>query len=148
MDNLALHVLLIMLELLLPDFHLTLTPLEPTTEGSGGPYLDWINLQVSFKTAGLSADFRWDVMPSELQSFGQQLESIHLHPTSEARAMLQSVESGLLIKIDSRSDGNIIIAYSLQPTPPDGPILKGITGADQSYLPSIINSIDQLIDFH
>lgn len=137
-----------MLEILLPDFKLSIYPLERTSEGAGGPYFDWIKLEVSFETIGIFAKFQWDVMPNELQSFAQQLQFINLHPSSKANATLQGVESGLQISIDGKSDGSLIIIYSIQPTPPDGPKLTGITGADQSYLPDMIAGINKLISFH
>ena len=137
-----------MLEIALPDFRIVLSPLERKIEDSGGPYLDWIHLQVSFQTAGLTANFQWNVMPGELSSFEKQLRSIYLNPTSQISATLESVEPGLYMKVDSNGGGNLIITYSFQPTPPDGPELNGVTGADQSYLPKIIAGISEIINFH
>ncbi|WP_237707300.1 hypothetical protein [Acidovorax sp. NO-1] len=137
-----------MLEISLPDFRIALSPLERKIEGSGGPYFDWIHLQVSFQTAGLTANFQWNVMPGELSSFEKQLRSIYLNPTSQVSAKLESVEPGLYMRIDSNGGGNLIITYSFQPTPPDGPELNGVTGADQSFLPTIIAGISEIINFH
>ncbi|CAN7350706.1 hypothetical protein LJR129_002028 [Acidovorax sp. LjRoot129] len=137
-----------MLELSLSNFDLLISPLEREIEGAGGPYFDWLHVSVCLETPGIFVKFRWNVMPSELQYFAEQLKALDIQPSSKGIATLTSVEPGVQLTVQSKANGSLIIIYSLQPDPSDGPKLTGVTGADQSYLPSMIAGIDQLICFH
>lgn len=121
---------------------------DRTIEGSGGPYLEWFQVQVNASTPGFTAEIEWAVMPKEIQIFRDALTQMNkLLPDTIAE--LKSVEPGieLRLKLGTRGqiDGEFLIANRFHD--PEGAVLQGSFGFDQSYLPKIISEVDSLLSY-
>lgn len=130
------------------ELQMKLEILDRTREGVGGPYLEWLNFKVQATVPGFSADVKWAAMPMELQRFRDELVQMN-KMAPDAKAQLKGIEYGvkLLLKLGSRGQihGEYVISNQYQD--PDGPALTGRFSLDQTYLPSIISEVDELLAY-
>ena len=115
-------------------------------EDSGGPYLEWFQVQVNASTPGFTAEIEWAVMPKKIEIFRDALTQMNkLLPDTIAE--LKSVEPGIELRLKlgtkGQIDGEFLIANRFRD--PEGAVLQGSFGFDQSYLPKIISEVDSLL---
>ena len=81
-----------------PELKLHFDVTDRTIEGSGGPYLEWFQVQVNASTPGFTAEIEWAVMPKEIQIFRDALTQMNkLLPDTIAE--LKSVEPGIELRL-------------------------------------------------
>ncbi len=133
-----------MLELLAPDFSLTIEPKARHVEGTGGPYLDWLDCAVHLRIPGFTAETVWSCMPGELDRFKGELEAIKANLAPGSSATLKGVERNFELRLTLTELGGLMGEYQLQN---EGAKLMGEFGIDQSYLPEMIQGIGRLMRF-
>ena len=121
---------------------------DRTIEDSGGPYLEWFQVQVNASTPGFTAEIEWAVMPKKIEIFRDALTQMNkLLPDTIAE--LKSVEPGIELRLKlgtkGQIDGEFLIANRFRD--PEGAVLQGSFGFDQSYLPKIISEVDSLLSY-
>jgi hypothetical protein len=129
------------------DFRLQMEPVSARCEEPGGPYLEWVDVQIHITVPGIEAEGQWTAMPGELRKFQQQLASMQTQIQSGQQAELSGVESGFELTLRTLDRGAIVGEWRFQPTPPDGACIVGHCGMDQSYLHKLQQGIDSLLSF-
>jgi hypothetical protein len=123
-------------------------PVDRTVEGTGGPYLEWLQFKVQAVAPGFTADIKWAAMPMELLKFRADLVLMDkLVP--DAKAELKGVESGVHILLKLGRHGRIHGEYEIaeQYSNPDGAALRGEFTIDQTFLRNILIEIDGLMGY-
>lgn len=136
-----------MLILVTEDFQLRMAPVSAQFEEPGGPYLEWIDVQINVSTPGIQAEGRWSVMPAELAQFHQQLEAMRTHLGFGQEAELSGVEPGFRMRLQMLKLGAIAGDWRFQPIPPDGAHASGQFACDQSYLDELMRGAEGLRSF-
>ncbi|MFA8328087.1 hypothetical protein [Burkholderia ubonensis] len=129
------------------DFQLQMEPVATRCEEPGGPYLEWIDVQIKLTVPGIQAEGQWSVMPGELRQFQQQIQSMQTQLQSGQRAELTGVEPGFELILRALDRGTIIGDWRFQPIPPDGACITGHCGLDQSFLCGLLQGIESLLSF-
>jgi hypothetical protein len=129
------------------DFQLLIKPVSVQVEKPGGPYLEWINVQVIVTEPGIRAEGRWRVMPGELLQFQQQIQAMYPHLQPDQSAKLAGIEREFELTLRMLDRGAIIGDWRFQPVSPDGACITGSCGLDQSFLPEILRGIESLLSF-
>jgi hypothetical protein len=136
-----------MLSIDIGDFQLRIRPVSVWFEEPGGPYLEWIDVQVKVTDSGIQAEGQWRVMPGELLQFQQQIQSMQVQLQPGQKAELSSAESGFKLVLQMLGRGTILGDWYFQPDPPGGAYIVGRCGFDQSYLGDFIRGIESLRSF-
>ena len=76
---------------------------DRTIEGSGGPYLEWLQFRVQAAVPGFTADVKWAAMPMELLKFRDELTL--MDKISQAGAGFRSLTES----IDTTSPGGLMM---------------------------------------
>jgi hypothetical protein len=107
---------------------------------------DWVRVQVVAAAPGFTGDFEAWLQLSDLQRFKTEVQSMYESVGSPANASLVCAEPDVKIKLEMLPLGSIIGSYRLESERPDGKptALTGAFQLDQSYLPSLVESIDAL----
>ena len=129
------------------DFQLQIEPVSVQIEGSGGPYLEWIDTRINITAPGIQAEGKWSVMPGELRQFQQQIRLMQAQLQPGQSAELTSAEPGFELMLRMLDRGAIMGDWRFQPTPPDGACITGHCGFDQSFLNEILRGIESLLSF-
>ncbi|WP_152969454.1 WapI family immunity protein [Paracidovorax avenae] len=140
-----------MLDIDFDDLKFSMEPLSRQTEGNGGPYMDWLKLEVKVMDGNFSGRVHWLAMPSEIIEFrnkiSQMYESLACGKRDIDAISFSGVEPDFsLVMSVANSVGHIFAHYTLKNSP-DGPTLQGSFGLDQSYLPRWIEALDEMLEF-
>lgn len=140
-----------MLTIEIPACSICFTPLSRNVEEGGGPYLDWIDLQVEISAKKFNGEVRWMVMPMEIQRYKDALidlrDSLLAGSPITKEVNFSGVEPHFSMKLDAVDVlGHMTVSYCLHDFP-GGPTMTGSFEADQSYLPLWIDGLNDLIDF-
>ena len=126
---------------------LQIKPISSQFEEPGGPYFEWIEVQINLAAPGIQAEGRWSVMPLELREFQQQVQAMYTRLQPGQSAKLASVEPGFELTLHMLDLGHITGDWRFQPVRPDsGACITGDCVFDQSLLPEIMQGIDSLLD--
>ena len=128
------------------DFQLQIAPVSAQIEEPGGPYFEWIKVQISLTVPGIRAEGQWSVMPVELREFQQQVQAMYTQLRAGQGAKLASVEPGFELTLHMLDLGAIVGDWRFQPEPPDGACITGRCGFDQSFLPEIMRGIESVLE--
>ncbi|WP_152034601.1 WapI family immunity protein [Paracidovorax avenae] len=134
-----------------PDAIIFINPISRHVEEQGGPYLDWIVLQISISTKAFNGASDWSVMPFEIKKFKDELsffyESLVNGNPSAGSVCFSGIEPHFSLNLELIDlVGHISVKYCLHDFPV-GPKLQGEFEIDQSYLPQMIGDLDDLLDF-
>jgi len=121
---------------------------DRTIEGSGGPYLEWLQFRVQAAVPGFTADVKWAAMPMELLKFRDELTLMD-KMVPDAKAKLKGIESGVTVLLKLGHRGQIQGEYEItdEYSNPNGATLKGEFTIDQSFLRNIIAEVDALLAY-
>lgn len=130
------------------DFKLIFEIKDRTIEGTGGPYLEWLQLRIQAAVPGFTANIEWAAMPHELESFRKDLVQLNQMAT-DAKAELKGTEPGVQINLRLDSLGHIKGEYEISDhyRDPAGAVLHGSFKIDQTYRKSLISKIDELLAY-
>ncbi|WP_124948816.1 WapI family immunity protein [Sulfuriferula thiophila] len=108
---------------------------------------DWVRVQVLVEANGFSGDFEAWLQLGDLTHFANEVGVMYESVGKSSTAVLASAEPDIIIKLEMQSLGGIVGNYSLESERPDGipTVLSGAFNIDQSFLPSLRQSIDSLI---
>ncbi|WP_157768771.1 WapI family immunity protein [Paracidovorax avenae] len=140
-----------MLDIDFDDLKFSMEPLSRQTEGNGGPYMDWLKLDVKVMDGNFSGRVNWLAMPSEIAEFRSNISRFYESLAYGGRDIDSITFSGVepnfsLTMSVANSVGHIFAHYTLKNSP-DGPTLQGSFGLDQSYLPRWIEALDEMLEF-
>ena len=130
------------------DFKLNLEIKDRTTEGAGGPYMEWLLFHVQAVVPGFTADVEWAAMPLELENFRKGVVQMNLMAT-ETKAVLQGTERGLQVTLRLESLGHIQGEYEISADyrDPAGAVLRGSFKLDQTHIKRVLSRIDELLAY-
>ena len=133
------------------DFKFDIEPISRSIEGDGGPYMDWLTINVKITDGNFSGSVQWLVMPTEIQKFKQDLsqayQSLIAGNFDIDPFQLSGIEPQFLLAIGvANAWGHLFAQYTMKDSP-DGPELKGSFGLDQSFIPEWIRDLDALLEF-
>ncbi|WP_152033826.1 WapI family immunity protein [Paracidovorax avenae] len=140
-----------MLDIDFDDLKFSMEPLSRQTEGNGGPYMDWLKLEVKVMDGNFSGRVHWLAMSSEIIEFRNKISQVYESLACGKRDIDAISFSGVepdfsLVMSVANSVGHIFAQYNLKNSP-DGPTLQGSFGLDQSYLPGWIEALDEMLEF-
>jgi hypothetical protein len=125
-----------------------LSPIKRSVEGKGGPYFDWLTLEVSLIRPGFNVVVTWEAMPSEIEAFSKSILEMNKDIEPGKKAVLNGVEENIEIILTMEKNGHIPVNYNFSPPHPnEGPNIKGMFWIDQSYLPQILNQLEILLTY-
>lgn len=133
-----------MIELNAGGLHLVMASIGHRKEGLGGPYLEWIDIKVTVMASGIQAEGFWSVMPDEWRAFVRQLREMQDACKVGLRAELRGVEPNFSMALKMMERGAIIGDWRFQPEM-DGAHVAGPCALDQSYLPSLIQGVEAIL---
>ena len=108
---------------------------------------DWCRVQVTASAGRFTADFDAYLQTADLERFADELEALHRGVVTPALATLASAEPNVYVQLSMQRLGGISGKYELQGEEGAGGTarLSGTFEADQSYLPSLQESVRTLI---
>jgi hypothetical protein len=122
-------------------FSLELSPLRLVDDE------DWVRVQVSAVADVFSGDFEAYLQLEDLRRFKREAEHMYANIGEPREALLTCHEPGIYVRLLSEQLGGIAGTYRLRREHPDIPRaeLSGTFRADQSHLPELTASIEELI---
>jgi hypothetical protein len=112
---------------------------------SAEAYEDWCRLVVRVRVPGFSGKFDWSATISDLQRLTDVLRQFHEGLGSEMDASFDPLEPNVALTFRSDKLGHIAGEYTFDALLGEGPRLTGSFHFDQSYLPHLINELEQLL---
>jgi len=108
---------------------------------------DWVRVQVLIEANGFSGNFEAWLQLGDLERFANEIDAMYESVGESSTAVLVSAEPDIRINLAMQSLGGIVGTYALESERVDGiPIvLSGAFNIDQSFLPSLRQSIYSLI---
>ncbi|MGZ8226109.1 MAG: WapI family immunity protein [Methylococcaceae bacterium] len=108
---------------------------------------DWIRVQVLVEVNGFSGDFEAWLQLGDLERFANGIGAMYESVGKSSTAVLVSTEPDIHINLAMQSLGVIVGTYALESERLDGTptVLSGAFNIDQSFLPSLHQSIYPLI---
>ena len=108
---------------------------------------DWCRVRVLAEVPGFQANFDAYMQGADLRRFRDGMKNMYQRPGEFGEAILTSFEPGISITPAMQNLGGIVGAYKLQGDFVEGgaPTLTGGFAMDQSYLPSLLDGVDQLL---
>jgi hypothetical protein len=106
---------------------------------------DWVRVQLIASAPGFAADFEAWLQLEDLRRFKRQVEAIY--STLAGVAELSSAEPDICLKLAAASMGQVLGTYRFESEYREGgaTILSGAVELDQSYLPALAASVENLI---
>jgi hypothetical protein len=115
---------------------LTLDFSEPDSEG-------WMRCEVIVQVPGFSGKFQCEVLRGEWTCFRDELAKMAKHVGIPSSANLTTIEPGIELHLNMNRMGQIEGRYVLWNfDTPGQPSLSGVFELDQSYLPGLLNEVD------
>ncbi len=113
--------------------------------GVTGEYYDdnWVSVKVSIATGAFTGNFDAAFITHDFVKFRAELQS--LLETLKGEAVFSTLEEQLFIKLEVDDVGHIAVAGTAIDQPGIGTELKFAFDLDQSYLPKIISSLDEIV---
>jgi hypothetical protein len=108
---------------------------------------DWVRVQVLVEVNGFSGDFEAWLQLGDLERFANEIGAMYESAGKSSSAVLVSAEPDIQINLAMQSLGGIVGTYALESERLDGTptVLSGAFNIDQSFLPSLRQSIYSLI---
>jgi len=132
-------------ELNFGKLHMKIDLLNRQIEDRNKPYLDWLVCNVVVSLPNFKGQFRWSVMPSELESLAADLNMMYTEFPTPSKFTFEPVEPNIVLSFELTPTGQIIGSFAFYPDFREEQVLKGSFDIDQSYLPGIIESIRTLL---
>jgi hypothetical protein len=132
-------------ELNFGKLHIKIDLLKRQVEDRNKPYLDWLICNVVISLPNFEGQFRWFVMPSELESLAADLSMMYTEFPTPSKFTFEPVEPNIVLSFEITRTGHIIGNFAFYPDFTDEQVLKGSFDIDQSYLPGIVDSIRTLL---
>lgn len=107
----------------------------------------WVRVQVVLAVNGFRGDFEGWLQLVDLEHFARELDAMYRSVGRQATATLASAEPDIEVKLVMQPLGNIKGTYAFESERLSGTptVLSGAFEIDQSYLPSMRNSVESLI---
>jgi hypothetical protein len=107
---------------------------------------DWTHVRARVEVPGFFGDFEAWLQGCDIGRFKRELEA--MYATIRGTATLASNEAEILIVLTAQNLGQIGGSYKLQSEYREGgpTLLSGSFEMDQTYLPSLIRSVSELMD--
>ena len=116
-------------------------PMTYTSEGQGGPNLEWLHGLLTIDAHPFAATFDWSIEPLELRNLAEELTRIYKDFSTDV-VELKPIEGGLFLTFKlSATRGNIIGKFEIRPEMSEKKHLVGEFGCDQTYIPIITKAI-------
>ena len=108
---------------------------------------DWVRVQVLAGANGFHGDFEAWLQLGDLTRFREEIEVMHRSVGQAITATLSSAEPDIKIELTMQPHGGIEGTYALESERPASTptLLSGGFAIDQSYLPGLRDSIDDLV---
>jgi hypothetical protein len=107
---------------------------------------NWLSTLIDFAAGQFSGTVSASLRAEELQAFRDGLEK--LYATLQGEALLESMEEWLTLRVTATSSGRLYVTGRLTDRPGDGnQLLFDIDSLDQSYLPAILENLDEVRTF-
>lgn len=108
---------------------------------------DWVRVQVLAAANGFRGDFDAWLQLGDLVRFREEIEAMHASVGQSLTSILASAEPDIKIELNMQSLGAIEGTYAFESERPNGTptVLSGSFDIDQSYLPDLCSSINDLI---
>lgn len=133
------------------DFKFDIEPISRSIEEDGGPYMDWLTLNVKITDGNFCGSVQWLAMPAEIKKFQKDLsqayKSLIAGNFDIEPVQLSGIEPQFLLAIRVANAWSHLFAQYTMKGSLDGPELKGSFGLDQSFLPEWIRDLDALLEF-
>jgi len=122
--------------------HLELRP-ACTADGEG-----WCRVQVKVRANGFRGEFESWLQLNDIERFKNQLSAMSASIGKVCIATLASAEPDIRMELSMHPLGNITGRYALESERRDGiaTMLSGAFDLDQSFLPSLQQGIDELLE--
>ena len=129
------------MKLVAGTFSVELLPLFAVTDE------DWGQVRVLVSANGFNGNIEAWLQLADLQLFRTEVQTMYDAPGAIARAELSSAEPGITLRLDMRPLGSVFGTYAFGSERPEGTPtqLSGTFECDQSYLPSLLQGIAELI---
>lgn len=127
------------------DGKVEIVVLERSFPEEGGTWEgDWVASTVSVDIPGYKANFEADLRTGEFVSFLKELEA--MNSELKGTAAFEPLEKIVEIKGEMNSLGGIV--WEIETSYPSGgdTVLQFTLGADQSYLPALIQELKELLE--
>ncbi|MDA8446682.1 WapI family immunity protein [Paracidovorax valerianellae] len=140
-----------MLNIDFDNLNFSMQPIARQTEAGGGPYMDWLKMEIKVTENDFYGKVNWLVMPAEIEKFKNSLSHAYQVLIAGGGKInpfeLSGVEPNFSMLITVANPwGHLFVQYTLKDSP-DGPTLNGSFGIDQSYLPQWIADLEDLLKF-
>ena len=108
---------------------------------------DWCRVQVTARVSRFTADFEAYLQTADLERFAHELEALYRNVGTPATATLACAEPNIYVQLSMQRLGGISGKYELLGEEEAGGTasLSGTFAADQSHLPSLLESVRTLI---
>ncbi len=103
---------------------------------------NWVRTAVAAKVGGFTANFVVDLRTDEFRSFHAELKS--LYTTLGGVATFETMEGCVTLNLSGDGMGHVALDADLMDTPGIGNHLRCSLSLDQTYLPAIMDSLDEL----
>lgn len=109
---------------------------------------DWCRVQVAARVPGIQAEFEAYLQGADLSRFVRELRTMYECVGAPCCAVLSSYERGICVALEMKGLGRITGTYDLRPEGDQEVTgeLKGDFRMDQSYLPNLIMSAENLLE--
>lgn len=108
---------------------------------------DWVRVHVLLTVSGFQGDLEAWLQLEDLVRFRDEIEEMHTHVGENRSATLASAEPDIDVSLNSNQLGGIEGTYRFESERLNGypTSLSGAFELDQSFLPSLLASVDSLI---
>lgn len=103
---------------------------------------NWVRTAVAAKLGGFTADFVVDLRTDEFRSLRVELK--HLYTTLEGVATFETLEGCVTLTFRGDGMGHVALEADLMDEPGVGNHLRSTLSLDQTYLPAIMDALDEL----
>lgn len=102
----------------------------------------WVKSKVSLKAGGFNGQFACDLMTSDFEQFKEQLSG--LYEKLDGIAIFDTIEDQIKIKIKGDGIGHFMAACVVMDSPGTGNSLEFELEFDQTYIPEMINKLENI----
>ncbi|WP_343553267.1 hypothetical protein [Pantoea sp.] len=115
------------------------------------PEYDWIRTYIEYQLPALKTQFQASFKIGELADLKDSLNTLYQclrDGTDHSNVFFESMENQLTIHFINMRYGSVAIELTLRPeNPAESVTVKDSFGIDQSYFPSLLSGLDEMINW-